>query len=296
MKSGKVSLNLLKFFINRSIAKRRKTYPPHTFREKINIPYINDGNEQHTYDVYLANEENRKHVCVINIHGGAYILGRHFDNYPFGYEMLKEGYDVVLIDYQFNNGKIDTLDLLKDCATNLRHLFDNLEEYGLEKDQFVMTGDSAGGHFALLLSEAIISKEVASIIGLDLPKFDVKAILLNCPVYDFTNLGVGVLSNGGMKRMLGPKYNDKEHLKTLSPKTYISSINVPLFVSTCKLDFIKAESLKLNEDMKGKKGYAFLEIDSDDKRVDHVHNVTRPQLEESKTVNNAMARFLDIYL
>ena len=121
MKSGKVSLNLLKFFINRSIAKRRKTYPPHTFREKINVPYINDGNKQHTYDVYLANEENRKHVCVINIHGGAYILGRHFDNYPFGYEMLKEGYDVVLIDYQFNNGKIDTLDLLKDCAANLRH-------------------------------------------------------------------------------------------------------------------------------------------------------------------------------
>ena len=89
---------------------------------------------------------------------------------------------------------------------------------------------------------------------------------------------------------------DKEHLKKLSPKTYISSINIPLFLSTCKHDFIRNESMLLNEDMKDKKNYVFLDIDSDDKNVDHVHNITKPQLEESKKVNNAMARFLDIYL
>lgn len=296
MKTGRISLNLIKAIINRSIVKRRKSYPPHTFREKTNIPYIDDGNKQHTYDIYLANEENRKHVCIIDIHGGAYILGQHLDNYPFACEMLKEGFDVVLLDYQLNNGKIDTLDLLKDCAANLRHLFENLKEYDLDKDRFVLSGDSAGGHFALLLSEAIINKETASIIGLDLPEIDLKAIMVNCPVYDFEHLGNGVLSDSGMKRMLGPRFNDTEHLKTLSPKTYIKSINIPLFVSTCKHDFIRPEPLKLNEDMKDKKGYAFLDIDSDNKQVDHVHNVTKPQLEESKTVNNAMARFLDIYL
>ena len=296
MKSGRLSINLLNLLLRRSIKKRRKSYPPHLYREWIDIPYLNDNNKQHTYDVYLANEENRKHVCIIDIHGGAYILGEHIDNYPFAFEMLKEGYDVVLVDYQPNNGKMDTTDLLNDIVLNIKHLFENLKEYDLDKDSFVLSGDSAGGHFALILSEAIINKETASILNFGLPKIDLKAVLVNCPVYDFMNLGEGTLSKSGFKRLFGPKYSDKEHMRKLSPKTYISSINIPLFLSTCKHDFIRNESMLLNEDMKDKKNYVFLDIDSDDKNVDHVHNITKPQLEESKKVNNAMARFLDIYL
>lgn len=296
MKSGKLSVNLLKLFIVVDVKKRRKKFPPHIFREKINIPYLDDNNKQHTYDVYLANEENRKHICIIDIHGGSYIFGEHQDNYPFAFEMLKEGFDVVLLDYESNSGKKDILDLINDCASNLRHLYQNLVKYDLDKDKIVLCGDSAGGHLALLLAEAFIDKETASILNLDLPKFDIKTVLLNCPVYDFEHLGEGTLSSSGFKRLLGPKFNDKEHLRKLSPKTYIDKVSIPLFLSTCKRDFIRNESMLLNKDMEGRTGYGFVDIDSDDKNVDHVHNVTKPQLEESKKVNNAMASFLEIYL
>ena len=199
MKSGKFSIELIKIMVNNLIKKRRKTYPPHIFNERINIPYLNDKNQYHTYDVYLANKENRKNICVIDIHGGAYIFGKHQDNYPYAYEFLNAGFDVVLLDYVPNNGKRDISDIVSDCVNNLKHLFQNLEEYGLEEDVFFMAGDSAGGHLALLLSEAIRRKEVASILNIELPDFALKGVVVNSPAYDFENLGEGVLSKSGFK-------------------------------------------------------------------------------------------------
>ena len=81
MKLGKGIVNWLYGHSYRGALRRRKHYPPHgEFKETINIPYIEgDTNPQHSFDVYLANE-NRNNICLIDIHGGSYIFGEHFDN------------------------------------------------------------------------------------------------------------------------------------------------------------------------------------------------------------------------
>lgn len=294
MKVGVLSLSLLKAMVLKDIKKRRLYYPPKDeFRKWINIPYLHDGNKQHTYDVYLADESNRKHCLFIDIHGGAYIFGEHQDNYPYAYVLLKAGFDVVLMDYEPNNGKKDISDIVNDVAANFRHLKEHLSNYDLDKDKVVITGDSAGGHLALLFSTALQSKEVREKLGVELPDLDPIATVVACPAYDFEVLGVGTLTNCGLKRMLGPKYKDREHLAKYSPKTYIEYHKVPLFLSTCKNDFVRGESMKLNEDMKDKPGYTLVDIQSDDEKVDHVHNVIKINLKESIEVNNAIVDFVD---
>ena len=68
---------------------------------------------------------------------------------------------------------------------------------------------------------------------------------------------------------------------------------MPIFLSTCKFDFIRPQSLMLKEDIDTYNlKHTYLDIDSDNKKVDHVHNVVRPYLEESKTVNDAMDKFM----
>ena len=293
MKFGRLALNLLKAFVNKDIKKRRKSYPPKDeFKHWENVKYLEDDNLQHTYDVYLANESNRKHCLCIDIHGGSYIFGQHFDNYPYAYVLLKAGYDVALLDYEPNNGKGDISDIVNELVLNLKHLFARLNDYDLSKDKVVITGDSAGGHLALLISLALQSQEVRDSLAIELPEIDVLATVVACPVYDFEHIGDS-LSKSGQKRMLGPKFNDKEHLKKYSPKTYIGFNKAPLFLSTCKNDFIRAESIKLNEDMQDKPGYQFLDIDSDNKEADHVHNITKIELKESIEVNNAIAEFIN---
>ena len=292
MKFGRISLNILKTLVVRQNIKRRKFFPPRVFKEFINVPYLDDGHIQHTYDVYLAKEENRKNCCVIDIHGGAFIFCEHQDNYPFAYALLEQGYDVVLVDYIPNNGKVDTIELVNQCLLNIKHLVEHLKDYGLENDKFVFAGDSAGGYLALLISEAISRKEVASNIGIECPELDFIATILNCPVYDFEHIGDS-LANSGKHRMIGPRYNDLEWLRTISPKTYINFFDKPIFLSTCTNDFIRPETLKLHNDIKDRDNIEFLDIHSDDKNVDHVHNVTKINLEESKQVNIAIGKFIE---
>ena len=83
-------------------------------------------------------------------------------------------------------------------------------------------------------------------------------------------------------------------MRLLSPREYIKDFKLPIFLSTCKRDFFRKESMKLNEDMALKDNkYVFVDIDSDNKEVGHVHNVIAPYLEESKRVNQKMFEFIE---
>ncbi len=295
MKITRFSLNLVKLLVVKSIKKRRKGYPPFGVHQDYrDIPYIDDGNVFHKYDIYLA-KKKRKNICIIDIHGGSYILSESYDNYPFANEFLKCGYDIVAVDYLPNNGERDTLDLISDAAKCINHLQSHLKDYGLENDEFVICGDSAGGHIALIISEAIISKEIRDKLNLDIKPFPFKAILVNSPVYDFALSNFKDMSKGALKRMFGP-HIEEEHFALLSPRSYIDVINVPIFLSTCNFDFIRQHTLTMKEDLlKKNKVFTFVDILSKEKEVDHVHNVTKPHLKESYEVNYKMMEFIDEY-
>ena len=83
-------------------------------------------------------------------------------------------------------------------------------------------------------------------------------------------------------------------MASLSPRTYIDGLSCPLFVSTCKRDFVRiqAEYLKADCDSLGL-SLEYLDIDSDKRKVGHVHNVINQDLPESKTVNNRMLEFMN---
>ena len=293
MKVNRLIVELLIISVTRAIKRRRKIFPPMgVFKEFLDVPYLDDGKSHHQYDVFLTTE-NRKNVCILDVHGGSYLFSGHRDNYIFAYEFLKEGYDVICLDYLPNDGKRDTKDLVSDCVLCLNHIYEHLKDFSLEDDKFVMTGDSAGGHFALLLSEMMEDKKIQDLLGFNLHNFNLKGVLLNCPVYDFEWTGYNQMTHGAMKRMFGKNYS-LEKMRLLSPREYIKDFKLPLFVSTCKNDFIRKESLKLNEDMKQKDNkFVFIDIDSDNKKVDHVHNVVAPYLEESKRVNQKMLEFIE---
>ena len=292
MKFGKFVLALVAINVKRGIAKRIKDAPGHgLYEEWLDVPIDDSKNPYRTYDVYKA-KEPRKGVLIVDIHGGAYMLSSHHDNYPFALEFLKDGFDVALLDYRPNDGKRDTLDLFRDMVDGFNHMLAHRKEYGIEDDEIVITGDSAGGHFALLLAEALCDEEVAKKLGIELPKVRLQSVMLNCPVYDFAPIGFDAMRKGAMKRMFGPRFDDMAARELLSPHTHIASLSVPLFVSTCKHDFLRQQSLLLEQDCKklGKE-IQLVDIPSEDRRVSHVHNVLAVNLPESIRVNQAMMDF-----
>lgn len=261
------------------------------YDNRIGVPYVEDGAPEQVVDIFYARPENRKDAVVIDIHGGFYIAGKREFNRIFAEVFLKEGFDVVLVEYRLNDRVRDVSDELRDCATALDYLSVRAEELGLNKDRMFLTGDSAGGHLALYMAE-----------GSDNPSMPVRpavfkprGVLLNCPAYDFGTYGEGNGYTEDFKAwFIGPRYKDKEYLGSLSPRTFIGSYTGPIFLSTCTNDFIRTESLKLKADCDALgREIVFVDIASEDKKVGHVHNVTDPDLPESREVNAAMVSFME---
>ena len=294
MKFGRFVVEILRIRLLYYNHLRRKRYKDNfNAAFKLNEPFIDDDNVNHQMDIFLADQSNRNNICVIDIHGGAYIFGKHKDNIQFAYKLYENGFDVIAIDYMPNDGKRHTKDSIDDCYECIKYIFNNLEKYHLENDKFVITGDSAGGHFALLLAEAADDKEFANKLGYDFSNIKFDVVLVNCPVFDFAHIGDNMLTNSGKKRLFGLDANDIEQRKLVSPKEHFSSLKTPLFVSTCKKDFLRAESMMLKEELVSYKYPSrFIDIDSDNKWIDHVHNVLRPNLGESIQVNNEMMDFI----
>lgn len=93
---------------------------------------------------------------------------------------------------------------------------------------------------------------------------------------------------------LGPRYQDKDWMMSMSPRTCIGSYAGPLFVSTCTNDFIRGQSLLIKADCDSLgRTLDFVDIASDDKKVGHVHNVTDQSLPQSQEVNARMTAFMD---
>lgn len=295
MKIGKLIINYLKYRSYRGSLQRRKMYKPYgKYQEQIDIPYINDGNYNHKFDVMLGKEPRNK-CCIIDIHGGSYIFGEHIDQYVFGEVFLEKGYDFISADYIPNDGKTrSTKDTFDDLYTFLKYVFAHQKELGIDGDKFYITGDSAGGHMSLTLCELLLDDNYCKELGYEPLGIKPLGCLVNCPVYDFVHLSDGNLTKSGQKRLFGPTYEDSNAFKLLCPREHISSLTCPVFVSTCKNDFLRAHSLLLKQEMdKLGRECALVDLDVDDKSVGHVHNVLHPFKPHSVTVNDAMIDFME---
>lgn len=259
------------------------------------VNYMEDGNFFHCLDViYPPKDVKRKNICVIDLHGGAYIFGDRKQNLHFGTQFANEGFDYLALDYEPVRKKRTVRNIVNELSQGLEYIVNHLKELGLENDRFVITGDSAGGHLALIISEMVDDKELS--INIVKKPLNIKfiATLLNCPVYDFVNLGNDVLTNGAQKRLIGSDYNNVANKTLIDSLTHLPSLTTPLFLSTCKYDFLRSESLKLNEDMKNKiHTYKFIDLDVDDKTVGHVHNVVNPLHPQSVYINKEMIKFIE---
>lgn len=257
----------------------------------IGIPYLDDGNERHVVDVYYA-KENRKNAVVIEVHGGFYVAGLRQNHRPYASVFLKEGYDVVLVEYRLVDGdSTDVSDQLYDVSSAVDYVTLHAGELGLNADRMFIVGTSAGGHLALYVAEGAADES----LPVRPMYFKPRGVLLNCPAYDFASYNAtGLFYPKAMEWFLGPRYMDEEWMKAMSPRTRLSSYQGPLFVSSSREDFLRSQALLIAEDcgMRARPFYLVF-IDSKRKEAGHVHNVSKPDLKESKEVNRKMIAFLD---
>lgn len=300
----KVTKTMLKMMVSAFSKPSSELFYADSCQNRVALPYVENGDPAQVLDIYYADNSLRKDAVLVDIHGGFYVAGDRRNNRAFASFFLKEGYDVVLLEYRLNDGKRDVSDELADCATGLDYLAIHADELGLNKDRMFLTGDSAGGHLALYMAEGTRNRT----LPVRPKEFKTAGVLLNCPAYDFATFGESKsFAKSALEWFIGPRYKDKEWMKSMSPRTYIGSYFGPLLVSTCTNDFIRSQSLILKADCDSlgnwgalpadpssrKAPFEFVDIASEDKKVSHVHNVTNLGLPESREVNARMVAFMD---
>ncbi|HOC80337.1 MAG TPA: alpha/beta hydrolase [Bacilli bacterium] len=274
----------------------RKTKPFAEISGWKDIPYIADNNVEHLLDIYHPVGPRNNHL-ILDIHGGSYAFGFKGLNYIFNSYFVAKGFSVVAINYTLVKKGTSIYEQVLDIFAALNFLEANKEKYDLPLDNFILLGDSAGGHLALLTDLIFKSKEAQDYYGIKrLPDIKIKCVATNCGVYDFEEVveyAKRVIHKSAMPYLFSNRYLERDFLKMNNPAYYIRKVKPdPVFVSSCHYDFLKKHSFMLRDELLRQGLTHHYEFEpSLDIKIGHVYNLVLPDSKQGKRTNDAMAEF-----
>jgi len=118
-----------------------------------NIDYWGDGIGRHRLDI-LERRGRRPQggPVLIYIHGGAWIIGdKRQQGIPMMHELIERGWVCVAINYRLSS-RATWPDHVVDCKRAIAWVREHIAEYGGDPSFIAVSGGSAGGHLASLVS------------------------------------------------------------------------------------------------------------------------------------------------
>lgn len=121
-----------------------------------NIAYlpISDNNfdtKKSRLDIYVPKEKGDGREIIVFIHGGNWDSGKKELYRFFGKRMADKGKIAVIINYRLSPD-VDYFPMAMDCASAIKWVHDHIAAYGGDRNKIVVSGHSAGGHLAALIS------------------------------------------------------------------------------------------------------------------------------------------------
>ena len=190
-----------------------------------NVTYLVENNYEDKLDIYQRRNATGPQPTVLYIHGGGWTGGTKEGVFMSVVPWLEMGWTVVNVEYRL--ARISPAPAaVEDCLCALKWVVSHAAQYHIDPARIVTTGDSAGGHLALMTgmtpAEAGLDRECASSEGnTPLPKV---AAIVNW--YGITDV-VDLLDGPNRKRYavtwLGSAPNREEIARRVSPLTYVRS-------------------------------------------------------------------------
>lgn len=148
-----------------------------------------DAGADTTMDVFRPASASGALPTVVWIHGGAWISGMKENVDPYLRILAAEGYTTIGVNYTIGPEGVYPL-AVHQLDAALAYIDEHAEELGVDPDQIVLAGDSAGGQLASQMATLITSPDYAEIMGITpaLKADQLAATILNCGVYDLAAL------------------------------------------------------------------------------------------------------------
>ena len=122
---------------------------------------------------------------VVWTHGGGWVSGSKEQVASYAKIVAGHGFTVVAIDYSVAPGATYPTPLLE-LNDALAHVTAHADELGVDPEQIVLAGDSAGSHISAQVATAVTSPAYARELGLDpaIGPDQLAAVVLHCGAYD----------------------------------------------------------------------------------------------------------------
>jgi acetyl esterase/lipase len=150
-----------------------------------NIPFHEAGGRTLKLDVYRSRRRPERAPVLLQIHGGAWMVGRKDDQgLPLMTRLAAHGWVCVAASYRLSP-KATFPDHLIDVKAAIRWIREHVAEYGGDPDFVVISGGSAGGHLSALAALTPGDPEYQP--GFEDVDTRVQACVPFYGVYDFTD-------------------------------------------------------------------------------------------------------------
>lgn len=281
-------------FCDKSDKKRMATQtPPENVVKVKDIPYIDDGNPYHKFDVFYPEGKIAKEglPVIIDIHGGGWMYATKDLNEYYCMELAKKGYCVFSISYRLVPD-VTVNEQIKDCTEALAFIRANMKDYPANKKTVMLTGDSAGGQLALYSTILNNNPDAREIFGTVDTKLNIKCLLLTSPV---TYAKSGGWFSIYTKKMWGKDYETKSTYNYMDLNEIMELANdmPPTYFITSSGDTLAHDQTVNAYNYFVEKGYE-CEIEDftdlrDGKKLPHVFSVLDPFDEYGqKAIDNAL--------
>ena len=280
------------FSAGRSDRKRDASIPlPAGVTKYHNLSYGSYGSDN-LLDVYLPDGTTEPLPTIVSIHGGGYVYGTKEIYRRYGMDMARRGFAFVNFNYRrAPKWKFPTP--LEDTNAVMEWILQNASRYHLDPDRIILLGDSAGAQMTSQYAAMQSNSSYGNLFGLNLAKVRIRAIGLNCGLYDLKEMGAAP-RKGMHKDYFGKLPKDDPRFCCLEA---IDGHYPPAFITTGTEDFLRELAQPMYELLREKGVEAQWKCygQEGDKQVCHVFHVNI-LLPEAVQCNDDAAEFFRKYL
>ena len=255
------------------------------------IPYIDDGTNEHMLDVFYPDGTKAPLPVIIDIHGGGLMMGDKDSNRVYASVLAKRGYTVVTLNYRLCPDVLYPSQV-QDIMAAFKWVHDNADKYFIDLNKVYVTGDSAGGNLAYYVPLVDSSEKLRQIYDVEPSGLSIDALGLVSGMYDMKNgINFPLISS-----FLGFDYKNAECYNYLQPQEALPLGELPAcYIVTCSRDFLHSSAVLFDETLSE---YGIEHEFRDwgltvNKSSGHITSVAYPELEESKTTINEMLAFFE---
>ena len=240
-------------------------------------------------DVYYPESAEGSLPTIVSIHGGGYVYGTKEIYRRYGMDMASRGFAFVNFNYRLApRWKFPTP--LVDTNAVLEWVCRNAEQYHLDPNRIILVGDSAGAQLASQYAALWANPDYAALFDMELPLVNIRALGLNCGLYDPSAFRPGTSMEGLARDYLGKlAFTDEPRLRVMDA---IGAGYPPAFIATSHHDFLRENARPMYEHLRAWGIPARMECygSPDSPEVGHVFHVNIIH-SEAKRCNQDQAAF-----